>query len=180
MNNDTVTIRGNVGNDPVTNTTPGGATVVNFRVGSSTGYWDRRTDNWVETGTNWYAVSAFRQLAEHTKASVRRGDAVIVTGTLKLREWESNGRKGLSADLVADAVGHDLNRGTSAFVRRPRATVAQPVSQSASSPGDDTSRIDPPTDEMRRQWSTNGLNDLVDESTGEVEVDDEEPSYAPV
>lgn len=117
---DTVTIHGNLGNEPVKNTTTAGASVVNFRVASTSGYWDRRTGSWVDTGTNWYDVAAYRQLADHAKASLHSGDPVIITGTLRLKEWESNGRRGLSAEITAESIGHDLRRGTSAFARIPR------------------------------------------------------------
>ncbi|WP_309064388.1 single-stranded DNA-binding protein [Microbacterium sp.] len=120
---DTVTIHGNLGGEPVKNTTTAGASVVNFRVACSSGYWDRRTGSWVDTGTSWYDVAAFRQLADHAKASLHSGDPVIITGSLRLKEWESNGRRGMSAEITAESIGHDLRRGTSAFVRTPRAPM---------------------------------------------------------
>lgn len=123
--NDTVTILGRVGADPNRNQTPGGVPVVNFRVASPQRRYDSKTKTWVETNTNWYNVSAFRQLAEHAKASLHSGDAVIVTGKLKLREWESGGKKGLSADIDADAIGHDLRWGASAFVKAVRPSASQ-------------------------------------------------------
>lgn len=183
--NDTVTIRGNVGGDPVKSTTAGGVSVVHFRVASRSGYWDRRTGSWVEGATNWYAVSAFRQLADHAKASLRSGDAVIVTGTLKLREWESNGKRGFSADLDADAIGHDLRWGTSAFVRAPRAsahasaptedrTLGTDEATDADAPASSTAPADlydqQPTPEERRGWEEAGL-DVVPDSESEYEAD---------
>lgn len=118
--NDTVTIRGRVGGDP-NRGTAGGVPVLNFRVASPQGWYDAKTQTFIETGTNWYNVSAFRRLAEHAKVSLRSGDAVIVTGRLKLREWESGGKKGMSADIEADAIGHDLRWGTAAFAKAPTA-----------------------------------------------------------
>lgn len=185
--NDTVTIRGNVGGDPVKSMTAGGVPVVHFRVASSSGYWDRRTGSWVEGGTNWYAVSAFRQLADHAKASLRSGDAVIVTGTLKLREWESNGKRGFSADLEADSIGHDLRWGTSAFVRTPKPTQIAPApgAQTSARPGGEAAEGEgqdaaehaggfapEPTEEERDTWDVAGL-DAVDPDR------EEDPSYAP-
>ncbi|MDQ0645647.1 single-stranded DNA-binding protein [Microbacterium murale] len=76
-------------------------------------------------GTNWYNVSAFRQLADHAKSSLHQGDAVIVTGKLKLREWENAERKGMSADIEAEAIGHDLRWGASAFVKASRPSSGQ-------------------------------------------------------
>lgn len=133
--NDTVTILGRVGGDPNRSETTTGVPVVNFRVASPQRRFDQKTQTWTETGTNWYNVSAFRQLAEHVKASLHSGDGVIVTGRLKLREWESGGKKGLSADIDADAIGHDLRWGASAFAKaRPASAPAVGTSGIESSP----------------------------------------------
>lgn len=115
--NDTVTILGRVAGDPTRNQTTTGTPVINFRVASPQRRYDQRSQTWIDTGTNWYNVSAFRQLAEHAKASLHSGDGVIVTGRLRIREWESNGRRGTSADIDADAIGHDLRWGASAYVK---------------------------------------------------------------
>lgn len=117
---DTVTIIGKVGNEPTRNQTPGGVPVVNFRLASGQRRYDSRTGQWVDQGTNWYSVAAFRQLAEHAKVSLRKGDSVIVTGRLKLREWEYNDRKYSSVDIEAESIGHDLRWGTSAFAKAAR------------------------------------------------------------
>lgn len=115
--NDTVTILGRVAGDPTRNQTTTGTPVINFRVASPQRRYDQRSQTWIDTGTNSYNVSAFRQLAEHAKASLHSGDGVIVTGRLRIREWESNGRRGTSADIDADAIGHDLRWGASAYVK---------------------------------------------------------------
>jgi len=129
--NDTITILGRVGADPNRSETTSGVPVVNFRVASPQRRFDAKTQAWTETGTNWYNVSAFRHLADHAKASLRQGDGVIVTGRLKLREWETAGRKGLSADIEAETIGHDLRWGASAFAKATRPSAAQQTGQNA-------------------------------------------------
>ena len=118
---DTLTILGNVATDPTQSRTPSGIPVTNFRVATTHRRLDPVTKVWVDVSTNWYSVAAFRQLGEHAKASLRCGDSVIVTGRLKIRTWESNGKSGTSIDIDADAIGHDLRRGTTAFLRASRA-----------------------------------------------------------
>lgn len=118
----TLTIVGNVATDPVLGTTAAGVAVTNFRLASPQRRFDSATQRWVESGTNWYSVAAYRRLAEHAKASLRSGDSVIITGRLKIRNWESNGKHGTSIDLDADVIGHDLRWGTSAYARAARAT----------------------------------------------------------
>ena len=131
--NDTVTIMGFIGNDPSGSATNTGVPVVNFRVGSSQSRYDRSSQTWIDTGTNWYSVSAYRQLADHARASLRKGDPVIVTGRLKLREWDNgNGARGAALDLDAEAIGHDLRWGSSAFVRANRSSSTQTPAASAS------------------------------------------------
>lgn len=117
---DTLTIVGNVATDPVQSHTAGGIPVTNFRLATTHRRFDDATQAWVDAGTNWYSVAAFRQLGEHAKASLRSGDSVIVSGRLKIRNWEANGKHGTSADIDADAIGHDLRWGTTAYRRTPR------------------------------------------------------------
>lgn len=138
--NDTVTILGRVGSDPNRGETTTGVPVVNFRLASPQSRFDHKSQTWIETGTNWYTVSAFRQLAEHVKASLHSGDGVIVTGRLKLREWESGGKKGLSADIDAETIGHDLRWGASAFAKARTVSASRPAdaagAESAEAPAD--------------------------------------------
>ncbi|MFS0893635.1 single-stranded DNA-binding protein [Microbacterium sp. 179-I 3D3 NHS] len=115
---DTVTIVGRVATDPTQGQTGGGVPVTNFRMASTHRRFDNTTQTWTDSGTNWFSVAAFRQLGEHAKASLRTGDSIIVTGRLRIRTWESNGRQGTSVDIEADAIGHDLRWGTTAY--RPR------------------------------------------------------------
>lgn len=152
ISNDVITIAGNIGNDPISNETRAGKAVINFRVATSSGYFDQRTGAWVENGTNWYAVSAFGNLAEHAQGSLRRGHPVIVVGRLRQREWEANGKKGIDIELTADAIGHDLRRGTSAFVRRPRTGQGTASASSEEAPLDDE-----PTAAEHDAWGGAGL-----------------------
>lgn len=115
---DTVTIVGRVATDPTQGQTGGGVPVTNFRMASTHRRFDNATQAWVDSDTNWFSVAAFRQLAENAKASLRTGDTVIVTGRLRIRTWENNGKQGTSVDIEADAIGHDLRWGTTAY--RPR------------------------------------------------------------
>lgn len=123
---DTVTIVGNVATDPTQGRTTSGIPVTNFRLASTHRRFDESTRTWIDVVTNWYSVAAFRQLGEHAKASLRAGDSVIVTGRMKIRAWENNGKQGTSVDIDADAIGHDLRWGTTAYRRSSRSTVDAP------------------------------------------------------
>jgi single-strand DNA-binding protein len=84
---------------------------------SSQRRFDRNQNKWIEGETNWYTVSAFRQLAINESTSVSKGDRVIVVGKLHVRDWDNGERAGTSVEVEAEAVGHDLNWGTSSFTR---------------------------------------------------------------
>lgn len=117
---DNITVTGNIAADPEHRLTGGGVPVTTFRVASSQRRFDSGKGQWVETGTNWYQVSAFRGLATHAYASLHRGERVIVTGRLRLRRWETPAGKGLSVEIDADGIGHDLLWGTSQYSRATR------------------------------------------------------------
>lgn len=70
--------------------------------------------------TSWYSVSAWRGFGENVAASVGKGDPVIVTGRLVLREWtNATGEPQSSFEIEADAIGHDLTRSRTSIMRKP-------------------------------------------------------------
>lgn len=179
ITNDVLTIAGNIGNDPISNETRAGKAVLNFRVATSSGYFDQRTGAWVDGITNWYAVSAFGNLAEHARASLHRGDAVIVVGRLRQKEWEANGKKGIDVEIAADAIGHDLRRGTSAFARRPRSEQAAAPAPAEHTPRSDAPLSDAPLSDApsaadRDAWAAAGF-ELMGERGDETAAADASP-----
>lgn len=123
---DIITVRGFVATDPVTRHTASGTTVAGFRLATTERRFDREAGGWVDAHTNWYSVSAFGQLGDNTAQSVRKGNPVIVTGRLRVRDWSTEERSGTSVDVVADGVGLDLGFGSAAFQRSQRASAARP------------------------------------------------------
>lgn len=180
INNDSITIAGNIGNDPTRGETRAGKSVINFRVATRSGYYDQRTGAWVENPSNWYAVAAYGNIADHAKASLHKGDPVIITGRLKVKEWEAGGKKGIDVEISADAIGHDLNWGTSAFVRRPRANAPQAAAPggAAAAEGEDSG----PTAAEQDAWGgagmhvTDGLDQMVPEEDEAASAG--EPAFA--
>ena len=119
---DHITVVGTIANVPERRTTTSGIPVANFRLATHLRRRDEKSGAWIDGHTNWYSVSAYRGLADHALASFQKGQRVIVTGAFKLREWESNGRHGMSAEIDAHSLGHDLLWGTSRFDRDERPT----------------------------------------------------------
>ena len=123
MNEIPVTLVGNVVTDVGGTTTEGGAELAWFRLASTPRRFDRASGRWVDGDTSYVRVSCWRQLARNVVASVHKGDPVVVTGRLRVREWERDDRRGVAVEVDAAAVGHDLARGVSAFRRPPRPTT---------------------------------------------------------
>ncbi|MBO8196693.1 single-stranded DNA-binding protein [Streptomyces oryzae] len=121
MNETYVTVAGNVATKVDHWTSPSGVPVARFRLASTARRFDRRKECWTDASTSFYTVWAWRGLATNVASSVARGEPVVVRGQLRIVEEEREGRRYLSADLMASTVGHDLTRGTSAFVRVSRA-----------------------------------------------------------
>lgn len=119
MNEAFVTFQGWVGNDVAHRQTPAG-NVANFRVGSTPRI-RKRNGDWVDGPTSWFSVSCWRGLADNVQQSVHKGDPVLVHGRLRTDVWErEDGQSSTTYVVDAQYVGHDLTRGTTAFVRSSR------------------------------------------------------------
>ncbi|MDF2555186.1 MAG: single-stranded DNA-binding protein [Microbacterium sp.] len=112
-----ITVVGNIGSVPERRALPRGGAVTSFRIAATGRRYDESTSAWVDDHTSWFTVSAFRALGEHAHRSLHKGDRVIVTGRFRVREWEAGDKRGTSAEIDADALGHDLLWGTSEFRR---------------------------------------------------------------
>lgn len=124
VNELTVTVVGWVGSDPVRYLGEDGQVpFTKFRLASTPRVYDRDQDGYVDADTSWFTVKTFRQLALNVADAVRRGEPVVVHGRLRLVDWVSpDGRPRTTAELTADAVGHDLSRGTTRFTRTVHVT----------------------------------------------------------
>jgi single-strand DNA-binding protein len=132
MNETFVTLSGWLGND-VSLRQAAGVPVAGFRVASTPRRFQRSTQTWEDGDTQWYSVNAWRALAENCEQSLRRGDSVVVHGKLSAHVWTNKaGLEVTTFEVEAAFVGHDLNRGTSAFQRRKAPAPTGPDSARAS------------------------------------------------
>ena len=122
---DTITLTGLVATPPKHIVTSEGLQITSFRLASAQRRFDRAQDKWVDVDTNWYTVTAFRQLAANAIGSILKGQRVIVSGRLRIRDWQSDDKAGTTIEVDADSLGHDLTFGTSAFTRSTTATLAE-------------------------------------------------------
>ena len=120
MNDTTITLTGWLGGD-VNLRDANGVPVAGFRVATTPRRYNRRTDEWVDGDTQWYSVTAWRQLGQNCAESLRRGDPVVIHGRLTAETWKNKaGLEVTSMEVEATFVGHDLGRGVSRFTRNPR------------------------------------------------------------
>ena len=141
-NNDTITLTGLVATEPRQTGTSGNFPVVGFRLLSFQSHFDRAKDLWVDDDPNWYRVSAFRHLAVNVLTSVGKGHRVIVTGRLRIRDWEASGRSGTNIDVNADSIGHDLCWGRTSYSAVSASADATPPDASTSGGREPTPMVD--------------------------------------
>ncbi len=127
---DHLTITGIVATQPRHIVTSEGLPITSFRLASAQRRFDRSQERWIDGETNWYTITAFRQLAIHAAGSIEKGQRVVLSGRLRIRDWENGERTGTNIDIEADSLGHDLAWGTSVFTR------SISTASSKSEPGD--------------------------------------------
>jgi len=117
MNESHITVHGHVVAAPVVKKA-GEHTVANFRIGVTPRRFDKASGQWRDAETQWYAVSAWRQLGENCGMALRKGDPVIVQGRLAARTWvNAQHAEVVAHDIEATFVGHDLRRGVTHFYK---------------------------------------------------------------
>ena len=114
----TITIIGNLVNDPELRYTPTGQAVATFRVASTPRFMDRQTNEWKDGDSLFLSCNVWRQAAENVAESLQRGMRVIVSGRLRQRSYETKeGEKRTVYEIEVDEVGPSL-RNASAKVNR--------------------------------------------------------------
>lgn len=131
---DILTLTGIVATVPRHLVTSEGLPITSFRLASTQRRYDRSQQRWIDGETNWYTVTSFRQLAVNVTASLEKGQRVLVTGRLRIRDWTSNERTGTSVEVDADSIGHDLSWGTSRYTRSVAASTAEQSSMGEQHP----------------------------------------------
>lgn len=163
---DMITLTGIVGTEPRAITTSEGLAITSFRLASTQRRFDKANEKWVDGETNWYSITTFRQLATNAAVSVKKGERILVTGRLRIRDWESNDKSGTNIEIDADALGHDLSWGTAAFSRGAGST---PADSSAPSDSAAPSGSNAPSKSAAPSGAVSGLPSDAD-SLPEAEV----------
>ena len=129
-----MTLVGFVAQDPIQRPTKNGVLVTDLRVGTTPRVRDQVTNEWRDGDTSYYDVSCWRRLGENVRASLRKGDPVMIKGKFRSRTFtDKNGVSRTVIDIVADTVGHDMNRGVANYLRLHRPVTTEGGSVAATS-----------------------------------------------
>lgn len=96
-----VFILGNVGRDPETRYMPSGDAVTNMSVATSDKYKDKQSGEMKEV-VEWHRIAFFGKLAEVAGQYLKKGSKVHIEGRLRTREWEKDGEKKNSTEIIAE------------------------------------------------------------------------------
>ena len=118
----TITMIGNLVDDPELRFTPSGAAVAKFRVASTPRYLDKTTNEWKDGERLFLQCQIWRQAAENVAESLTKGMRVILSGRLKQRSYETKeGEKRTVFEVEVDEVGPSLRNATAKVTRTQRA-----------------------------------------------------------
>jgi single-strand DNA-binding protein len=107
---------GRLGRDVETAALPSGGSVANIALACGDDYKDKNTGQKVEQ-TEWVRVKAFGRLADIMAQYLSKGSKVFITGKFTTRQWEKDGVKHYSTEIIAnnmqmlDSRGNDQQLG---------------------------------------------------------------------
>jgi len=99
-----VILVGTCGQDPEVRYMPNGNAVTNLSLATSEQWTDKQTGQKVEK-TEWHRVCLFGKVAEIAGEYLRKGSQVYIEGKLQTREWEKDGVKRYTTEIIVDMQG---------------------------------------------------------------------------
>lgn len=116
----TITLIGNLTNDPELRFTPGGDAVANFTIASTPRTFDKRTNEWKDAETLFLRASVWRETAENVAESLTKGTRVIASGFLKSRSYDKDGEKRTVTEFEVQEIGPSLKNANAKVNRTNR------------------------------------------------------------
>jgi single-strand DNA-binding protein len=111
-----VSLIGFVATQPRKIRTKTGTPTVSMRVGWTPRAVDKSTGEWSDLPSSFATVWCYRKVAEHASVCIRRGEPIVLRGTLRVREYtDQNGQRRSSVEITAESIGHDISRGISTY-----------------------------------------------------------------
>lgn len=142
-----VILVGTCGQDPEVKYMPSGDAVTNLSLATSEQWKDKKTGEKVEK-TEWHRVVLFGKVAEIAGEYLRKGSQCYIEGKLKTREWEKDGVKRYTTEIVVDMQGTmqllgGKPDGSAPARKASQPKPAQPDTQAPDSFDDDIPFADP-------------------------------------
>lgn len=107
-----VILIGNLGQDPETRYLPSGGAVTNVSLATTESWRDRESGEQRDR-TEWHRIVFFRRLAEIAGEYLKKGSKVYIEGQLQTRQWERDGQKHYTTEIVASEMQMLDSRGDS-------------------------------------------------------------------
>jgi single-strand DNA-binding protein len=123
MNDNQISLVGNIVRDPVLKRVSDKAVVATFRLASTPRRFDSASSEWVNLDSLYLTVNCWNRLAERVTGCLKGGDPVVVFGRLRMRTYEVEGQKRTVYEVDAQQVAPDLNRASVAVDRTGRRSV---------------------------------------------------------
>ncbi|MFL0806732.1 MAG: single-stranded DNA-binding protein [Oceanobacter sp.] len=124
-----VTLIGTLGRDPEVRHMPNGNAVANLSLATDESYNDRQTGQKVEQ-TEWHRITVYGKLAEIAQQYLKKGARVYFEGKLRTREWEKDGVKRYTTEIIAndmlmlDGRGGDASSGMGGGYQHPQSAAS--------------------------------------------------------
>jgi single-strand DNA-binding protein len=94
-----VIIVGSLGNDPEIRANQSGSTVCNFNVATNEEWRDKQGEK--QSKTEWHRIVVWGKLAEICGQYLTKGSQVYLEGKIQTRQWEKDGVKQYTTEIVA-------------------------------------------------------------------------------
>lgn len=119
MSTNSVTLIGNLVEDPELRFTPSGVPMAKLRFAVNRRWRDNNGD-WQED-TSFFGGTLWREQAESVSESLAKGSRVIVVGRLEQRSWETQeGEKRSVVEVAIDEIGPSLRWATATVTKTTR------------------------------------------------------------
>ena len=96
-------ILGRLGRDPEIRYSQQGLAIVNFSVATSEVWYDKASGEKKES-TQWHRIVVFGKPAENCEKYLSKGSQVYIEGRIQTSDYEKDGQKHYSTDIVANTV----------------------------------------------------------------------------
>jgi single-strand DNA-binding protein len=98
-----------------------------IRFASTPRVYSTQTKEYTDGSTSWFDVKTYGNMAKNVANTIKKGDPILVNGTLHTVYWEDkDGNEMSSIAINAEAIGHNLFFGTSSFTKASKVDEITP------------------------------------------------------